>query len=65
PHGLQHPVSLVVSMLVIDGLKVTISIGVAIHPGVGVDSADMLKQADIALYASKKGGRNRVTYVGA
>ncbi|MBF0177743.1 MAG: diguanylate cyclase [Magnetococcales bacterium] len=54
-----------VEELVIDGLKVTISIGVAIHPGVGVDSADMLKQADIALYASKKGGRNRVTYVGA
>ncbi|MEO5332533.1 MAG: diguanylate cyclase [Magnetococcus sp. YQC-5] len=47
--------------LVIDGLKVTISIGVAIHPGVGTDTTDMLKQADIALYASKQAGRNRVT----
>ncbi|MBF0628324.1 MAG: diguanylate cyclase [Magnetococcales bacterium] len=51
-----------VEALVIDGLKVTISIGVAIHPGVGQDPADMLKQADTALYASKQAGRNRVSF---
>ena len=48
--------------LEIDGLKVTISIGVAVHPGVGQDPAEMVKQADNALYAAKQGGRNRVSY---
>lgn len=51
-----------IEALMIDGLKVTISIGVAIHPGVGQDAADMVKQADIALYASKQADRNRVSY---
>ncbi|MBF0153190.1 MAG: diguanylate cyclase [Magnetococcales bacterium] len=51
-----------VESMVIDGLKVTISIGVAIYPGVGTDPTDMVKQADNALYTSKQLGRNRVTY---
>ena len=47
--------------IAVDGtpLSVTISIGVAEHaPGLTVDQ--VLKQADIALYAAKTGGRNRV-----
>lgn len=41
-------------------LQVTASIGVAESP-TGRDIAQALKRADVALYASKTGGRNRVT----
>ncbi len=40
-------------------ISVTISIGIAEH-GVGQSVDQLLKQADIALYAAKTGGRNRV-----
>lgn len=46
----------------VDGLKVTISIGVAIYPLVGKNPEDFLKQADLALYEAKRGGRNRVCF---
>jgi two-component system cell cycle response regulator len=46
-------------------LRVTVSIGVALsHPG-GEDALDPIRRADEALYASKNGGRNRVTMCAA
>jgi GGDEF domain-containing protein len=42
-------------------LRVTISIGVAIHAGAATTHIDeLLRQADQALYAAKRAGRNRV-----
>ena len=50
-----------ISQLVIDGLQVTVSIGVAGLPGHEAEDGDALvKLADDALYAAKEGGRNRV-----
>ena len=40
----------------------TASIGIASFPECVDDAADVLDKADIALYKSKQGGRNRVTY---
>lgn len=46
----------------VDGLKVTISLGVAAFPEIGVASADeLVEAADRALYQSKENGRNRTT----
>lgn len=51
-----------VEALDIDGLKVTISIGVAALPGTPCERPDdLVEAADTALYASKQAGRNRVT----
>ncbi|MBF0295650.1 MAG: diguanylate cyclase [Magnetococcales bacterium] len=45
----------------IDGLKVTISIGVAVHPMPEIKAPfDLVKVADNALYQAKRAGRNRV-----
>ena len=41
-----------------DPLRVTISIGIAVG---ALSPADLLKEADMALYASKRKGRNCVT----
>ena len=41
--------------------QVTSSVGVATFPGAGQDWESLFKSADEALYASKRGGRNRVT----
>lgn len=41
--------------------QVTISLGVATYPLHAASGADTVKAADAALYASKQGGRNRVT----
>ena len=41
--------------------RLTISIGVAACPENGEGERELLHQADRALYAAKKGGRNRVT----
>lgn len=38
--------------------KVTISLGIAIYPTHGTQAKDLIKQADLALYAAKKAGRN-------
>ena len=40
----------------------TVSIGIASFPECVEDAADVLDKADIALYQSKQGGRNKVTY---
>ncbi|HEX9861093.1 MAG TPA: diguanylate cyclase, partial [Nitrospirota bacterium] len=42
-----------------DGNEVTISIGAASYPGDSTDMADLIKDADTALYAAKDAGRNR------
>ena len=42
-------------------LTVTCSIGVATFPRAGTDWDLLFKSTDEALYASKRGGRNRVT----
>jgi diguanylate cyclase (GGDEF)-like protein len=42
-------------------IKVTSSVGVATFPAAGQDWEALFKCADEALYASKRGGRNRVT----
>ncbi|MBF0284903.1 MAG: diguanylate cyclase [Magnetococcales bacterium] len=50
-----------IEAMVVDGLKVTISIGVAVLPHSGADTPEeMLKMSDDALYAAKRGGRNQV-----
>lgn len=43
------------------GGRVTISVGVATLPTDAADQAQLVDAADAALYASKRGGRNRVT----
>ncbi len=47
----------------IESMKVTISIGIASYPDAHIKSpTELLKCADIALYSSKKSGRNRSTH---
>jgi diguanylate cyclase (GGDEF)-like protein/putative nucleotidyltransferase with HDIG domain len=47
-----------------DGLPVTVSIGLAGHPEHGVVRDELLSSADVALYASKRCGKNRTTVAG-
>ncbi len=42
------------------GGHVSVSMGVAVHPDDGAQTADLLKHADAALYQAKKAGKNRV-----
>jgi diguanylate cyclase (GGDEF)-like protein len=43
-------------------IKVTASIGIAIYPDSTVNATELLKHADIAMYRSKKLGRNQICY---
>lgn len=46
----------------VDGLQVTISLGIASYPDIQVASPEgLIQAADAALFLSKKGGRNRST----
>ena len=40
-------------------LSVTTSIGIAVYPDNGMDENALIKNADIAMYQAKQGGRNR------
>ena len=48
------------SATVVPEQPVTTSVGVATFPGDAADPADLMRNADAALYAGKRGGRNRV-----
>jgi diguanylate cyclase (GGDEF)-like protein len=39
-------------------LSITVSVGIAIYPDVGLDAGDILRSADAAMYAVKDSGRN-------
>ena len=43
-------------------LKVTVSIGSATYPIDARDKQELIDNADKAMYASKQGGRNRVSF---
>jgi PleD family two-component response regulator len=40
---------------------ITVSLGVATYPGNGITAGELLESADIALYAAKQSGKNRVS----
>jgi diguanylate cyclase (GGDEF)-like protein len=46
-------------------MTATVSIGIACYPNHGVDFESVLEKADQAMYASKSGGKNRVTLFAA
>ncbi|MBT4076739.1 MAG: PAS domain S-box protein, partial [Gammaproteobacteria bacterium] len=48
----------------IDGreLMITLSVGIAVYPGDGENSSELLRNADSAMYHSKELGRNTYTY---
>jgi diguanylate cyclase (GGDEF)-like protein len=48
-----------------DGNPVTVSVGVATHPGNGTTAADLVRAADHELYRAKQSGRNRVCSKGS
>ena len=47
-----------------DGLPVTVSVGLAAHPDHGIVRDEVLAAADVALYVSKRTGKNRTTVAG-
>lgn len=46
-------------------ISVTASIGISMYPDDGVTVQDLMKHADIAMYAAKEQGRNRYCFSGA
>jgi diguanylate cyclase (GGDEF)-like protein len=48
-----------------EGLPLTVSIGLAAHPEHGIVRDELLATADVALYASKRSGKNRTSVAGA
>jgi diguanylate cyclase (GGDEF)-like protein len=40
---------------------ITVSLGVATYPENGITAGELLESADIALYAAKQSGKNRVS----
>ena len=42
-------------------IPVGASIGISTHPTDGRTATDLISVADLGLYASKEGGRNRIT----
>ena len=50
--------------LVVDGrtMRLTASVGVSLFPDDGVDAATLMRHADMAMYAAKAAGKNRVCY---
>jgi diguanylate cyclase (GGDEF)-like protein len=59
-------VSFASSAALVDGMAVggTVSVGVACNLGSDCDFGALFRQADVALYAAKRAGRNRVELVG-
>lgn len=49
----------------VSALPVTVSVGVASYPARGNARAELIASADQALYASKRGGKNKTTIAGA
>jgi diguanylate cyclase (GGDEF)-like protein len=47
-----------------DDVAITASIGVAAYPADATTPSDLLERADAAMYHSKRGGRNAVSYFG-
>lgn len=46
------------------GLRVTVSLGVALAPVDAVTSSSLLRAADVRMYVAKRDGRNRVVHAG-
>jgi diguanylate cyclase (GGDEF)-like protein len=44
---------------------ITVSLGVATYPENGITAGELLESADIALYAAKQSGKNRVSMAAA
>lgn len=49
-------------MVEADSIFITASIGVSLYPEHGIDAGTLLKNADIAVYKAKEGGRNRIVF---
>lgn len=45
-------------------LGITVSIGISLFPGDGLDGKDLVHNADIAMYLAKQSGRNRYRFFG-
>lgn len=45
-----------------DSVFITVSIGISLYPEHGIDADTLLKNADIAVYKAKEGGRNRIVF---